>query len=126
MPLNRTQRREEKLRLYEIGMLKDPEWYIRDMDEPDVDEIIERESMLGQAQQMLAQAQEEIKKLKGDLQTANRAEVQAEKKVEVIKAQADLKALTSDLKSNVNLSKMRMNDVIKETRASERVKVKEE
>jgi hypothetical protein len=122
LPTNRTQRREEKLRLYEIGMLKDPEWYIRDMDEPDVDEIIQRESMINQAQQTIQQLEEEIKRLRGDLQTANRAEVQAEKKVEVIKTQAELKAITSDIKSIANISKMRMADEVKKTRADERVK----
>lgn len=118
LPINRFQRREEKMRLYEIGMLKNPEWYIRDMDEPDVEEILESENMIRQAEQMIQQLQQEIKQLKGDLQTAQRGEVEAKKATEVQKFKADLSGVSSDLKSSAHLANMRMQDAVKDSKKS--------
>lgn len=115
-PINRVQRREQKLREYEIGILKNPKWYIRDMDYPDVDEIIEGEDALNQAQQLIQQLQEEIKKLQGDAQTQQREIVNMGKRVEVEKFKSELNNVSSDLKANANLSKMRMQDATKESK----------
>jgi hypothetical protein len=113
-PINRVQRREEKLREYEIGILKNPKWYIRDMDVPDVEEIIEGEDALNQATQLIQQLQQEIKKLQGDLQTSQRGEVEAKKATEVHKFKADLEGVSSNVKSKADLAVMRMNDQVKE------------
>jgi TolA-binding protein len=78
-----------------------------------VDEILEREDRLKQAMQQLQAMDEEIKKLRGDLQTANRAEVQAEKKVEVQKFKTDLKEMGSDIKADVKVTKARLSDEVK-------------
>lgn len=120
-PVNRVQRREEKLREYEIGILKNPKWYIRDMDYPDVDEIIEGEDALNQAQQLIQQLQEEIKKLQGDAQTQEREIVNMGKRVEVEKFKGELNAVGSDLKANANLAKMRLQDEVKNEKQSKKV-----
>ena len=107
------------MRLYELGLLKDPEWYIRDMDEPDIDEILEKESMLNQANQMIAQLQQEIKKLQGDLQTSTRETIQANQKVEVEKFKSKLSGATSKIEANVQLAQQRLGDYVKSQKPSE-------
>lgn len=119
LPTNKMQRREEKLRLYELGMLRDPEWFIRDMDEPDVDEILERESSLKQAEQMIQQLQQEIKKLQGDLQTSTRETIQANQKVEVEKFKAGIKGASSKVEASVQLAQQRLGDYVKSQKPSE-------
>ena len=113
LPTNKMQRREEKLRLYELGMLKDPEWYLRDMDEPDIDEIIQRESLINQAQAQIQQMSQQIKQLQGQLQSQTREAIDANKRTEVAKFSADLKGTSSDVKANARLTAMRLQDLVK-------------
>ena len=120
-PVNKVQRREEMMRLYQIGLLKNPKWYIRDMDVPDIDEILEGEDAMRQAEQMIQQLQEEIKKLQGDLQTSTRGEVEAKKATEVQKFKAYLSGVSSEVKSNARLASMRMQDMVKDEKQSKKV-----
>ena len=114
LPTNKMQRREEKLRLYELGLLKDPEWFLRDLDENDVDEIIERESALRRAEQMIAELQGEIKRLSGQLQTKSREVIQANEKVAVKDFEGKLKQASNKIESNVLLTQQRLGDMVKE------------
>lgn len=120
-PVNKIQRREEKMRLYEIGMLKNPKWYIRDMDVDDVDEIIAGEDALRQSEQIIQQMQEQLKQLQGQLQTATRETINAKKQTEVMKFKTDLEATGSNLKAKADLASMRMNDMLKEEKQSNKV-----
>ncbi len=116
LPTNKMQRREEKLRLYEIGMLKDPRWYIEDMDMPNVDEVLEGENKINQLESQLQQAIAQIKQLEGDAQTSQREIVQLGQKVEVEKFKTNLSAVGSELKANATLGKMRIQDAVKEAK----------
>lgn len=113
MPTNKMMRFEILNNAYQSGVLHDPRPIIENLDVPNVDEILEREDMVNQLQQALGQAQEEIKKLQGDLQTANRAEVQAEKKVEVTKFKSDLDKVGNKLEASALLAQQRMSDELK-------------
>lgn len=113
LPTNKMQRLDMMNTAFQTGVIRDNAAVIQYMDVPDVESLLEREDKIRQFEQALQQAQEEIKKLQGDLQTANRAEVQAEKKVEVMKTRSDLKDMTSDLKANVKVADLRMNDEVK-------------
>lgn len=122
LPTNKQQRFDIMINAYQQGVIRDNTAVIQYMDIPDVDRLIEREDKIKQAEQLLQKADEEIKKLKGDLQTANRAEVQAEKKVEVQKFKSDLKDVSSDLKSNVVIAKARLTDEVKKNKDNNKPK----
>ena len=55
--------------------------------------------MVQQLQQQLQGAQQQIKKLSGDLQTAHRESIQARKRSEVEKFKGDLKSIELDAKT---------------------------
>ena len=116
LPTNKMQRFDMMNAAFQNKIITDNTAVIQYMDVPDVERLIEREDKLRQAEQLLQQADEEIKKLKGDLQTANRAEVQAEKKVEVQKFKTDLKDMGSEIKAGVTIAKARISDELKRTK----------
>lgn len=123
MPTNKMMRFEILNNAFQSGVLRDPTPIIQNLDVPNVDEILEREDMVKNLQQALAQAEEQIKGLQGDLQTANRAEVQAEKKVEVMKTKTQLDRVGNRLESATMLGMQRINDYTKQ--AKEKTKNKD-
>jgi hypothetical protein len=113
-PTNQLQKYDIINNAMQSGVLQDNRALIENLPFiSNVDEILEREDRLKQAMQQLQAMDEEIKKLKGDLQTSNRAEVQAEKKVEVQKFKTDLKEMGSDIKADVKVTKARLSDEVK-------------
>lgn len=117
MPTNQLQRYEILNNAFQSRILLDNKALIENLPFiSNVDEILEREDKLKQAMQQLQAMDEEIKKLKGDLQTANRAEVQAEKKVEVQKFKTDLNAMSSDVKAKVEITKSALTDEVKKSK----------
>ena len=75
--------------------------------------VLERTDMITQLQSQLQAAQEEIKKLSGDLQTANRAEVQSRKKVEVEKFKGQLKEQEYESKTQNKASIDKLSNAVK-------------
>jgi len=75
--------------------------------------VLERTDQVAQLQQQLEGAQEEIKKLSGDLQTSNRAEVQSRKKVEVEKFKGKLKEQEYDSKTQNKVSIDKLSNAVK-------------
>ena len=65
---------------------------------------------LGQLQQQLQASQEQIKQLKGDLQTRDREAVNLRKKVEVEKFKADLDGTSNKAKAAATLYEKRLGD----------------
>lgn len=99
---------------YQAGIIKDNVPILMESGLPGVGEIIKRQDIIIQLQEQLGRAVEEIKKLQGDLQTAQRAEVEAEKKVEVQKFKTDLSRASNKIESSVQLAQQRLNDFTKE------------
>ena len=113
-PTNQMMRYELLTNAFQTGVLKDNKALIENLPFiANIDEILEREDNLKKAMQQIQAMDEEIKKLQGDLQTSNRAEVQAEKKVEVQKFKTDLKDMGSDIKADVKITKARLSDEVK-------------
>lgn len=120
MPSNRWARFEVLEGLYEKGILRDTRPILEQIDLPNIDEIMEREDMLNQAQQVIGQMQEQIKQLQGDLQTATRESVSANKQVEVEKFKTSIDKIKNKGESSVLLASQRLNDLVKETKQKQK------
>lgn len=90
LPANRWARFEQAKELYNLGLV-DQVAVLKEADFPDKDHIIERMGIMQQLQQQLQQAQEEIKKLQGDMQTRERELFHARQRTELEKFKSTLK-----------------------------------
>jgi len=71
---------------------------------------MERSSQMAQMMQQIQGLQEELKKVKGDLQTAEREEIHAKKRLEVEKFSKDLDQISNRADMAASLYKARLND----------------
>ena len=76
----------------------------------DMEGVMQRTDMIGQLQSQLEQAMEQIKSLKGDLQTRDREAVNLRKKVEVEKFAADLDKVKNKAEAAGNIYSKRLDD----------------
>jgi hypothetical protein len=102
LPSNRWAMLQEYRELYQLGLV-DQVAVLKRAEIPDADQIIQRSGMIQQMQQMIAQQEETIKSLKGDLQTATREETNARQKAELEKFKANLKTTESDFKKSAQV-----------------------
>ena len=119
LPTNKMQRFDMMVNAFQQGIIRDNTAVIQYMDVPDVDRLIEREDKIKQFEQALQQAQEQIKKLDGQLQTKSREVIQANEKVAVEKFKGDLKDMGSDIKADVKITKARLSDEVKNNKPKE-------
>jgi hypothetical protein len=124
-PTNQLQKYELLMNAFQTKVLQDNRALIENLPfVSNIDEILEREDRLKQAMQQLQAMDEKIKKLEGDLQTANRAEVQAEKKVITSKFKEELHDAGSDIKAKVEITKARLSDEVKNKKAEKQQSTK--
>jgi len=90
LPTNRWARSEYYQGLFEKGILQDASVILRESEIEDVEDVIAKQDRERQLMQFVQQLEQQVKDLQGDLQTANRAEVQARKKVDVIQHRSGL------------------------------------
>ena len=76
--------------------------------------VLQRTDEVQKLQGMLQQAQEQIKKLSGDLQTSDREAVASRKRTEVEKFKGQLKELHLTDKANKKLQAGRLGDAVKQ------------
>ena len=74
--------------------------------------VLSRMDIVQQLQQQLQGAQEQIKKLSGDLQTANRAEVQSRKRTEVEKFKTQLNTEEANKKADTRIAMNNLNSAV--------------
>ena len=79
----------------------------------DKEGVMKRTDQVAQLQGQLQQAQEEIKKLSGDLQTAHRESISSRKKVEVEKFKGKLKEQEYDSKTQNKVSIDKLSNAVK-------------
>ena len=89
LPSNRWAQFEYYMELYKAGVI-DQEELLKKTEVVDVEGVLERASIINQLQGQLEQAQQQIKELSGDLQTADRESVHAKKRLEVEKFKTQL------------------------------------
>jgi len=113
LPSNRWARTDKLTEWWDRGIIRDNALIIRESDIPNAEEIIENEGTIAQLQQALGQAQQQIKDLEGDLQTASRKAINADERTQVAKTSANLKVLQGKMENAVNTGTQRINDQVK-------------
>jgi len=112
MPSNKWGEWEVYMQAYQSGLIDKVE-ALKKTDIFDKEGVLSRTDMIQQLQQSLGQAQEELKKVSGDLQTAHRESIQARKRTEVEKFKAELNKSEVESKTAGKLAVDRLKDAVK-------------
>jgi hypothetical protein len=112
MPSNKWGEWEIYMQAYQSGLIDKVE-ALKKTDIFDKEGVLSRTDQVQQLQQALGQAQQQIKKVSGDLQTAHRESIQARKRTEVEKFKTELSKNTNEVKANTKLSMDRLKDAVK-------------
>ena len=112
MPSNKWGEWEVYMQAYQSGLIDKVE-ALKKTDIFDKEGVLSRTDQIQQLQQALAGAQDQIKKVSGDLQTAHRESIQARKRTEVEKFKAELKGQSLESKTANKLSVDRLKDAVK-------------
>ncbi len=107
LPSNRWARFEYYMQMFNAGLLDDITM-IQQTDLPNQQQIIERKSMIVQLQQQVMALQEELKNVKGDLQTASRESLHDRKRVEVERFKTELAEKMAKIESANSASLLQM------------------
>ena len=112
MPSNKWGEWEVYMQAYQSGLIDKVE-ALKKTDIFDKEGVLSRTDQIQQLQQALGQAQEQIKKVSGDLQTAHRESIQARKRTEVEKFKAELSKESSSRKAEDKLAIGKLKDAVK-------------
>lgn len=113
LPSNRWGQFEYYKEMLQMGAIDQIE-FLKKTEVVDVEGVLERSGQISQLQQALKASQEEIKKLKGDLQTSTREETHAKKRLAVEKFKTDLNQYSANAKKSTELFDARLGDKLKE------------
>jgi hypothetical protein len=113
LPSDRWAMLEAYKEMYQLGLV-DQQAVLKRAEIPDSDQILERTAIINQLQQQLAAYEEEIKKLRGDLQTAEREEATARQKAELEKFKSSLRSTDADYRKSAQLFDESLNLQLKE------------
>ena len=117
MPSNRWAQLETYMQMYSAGLIDQYE-VLKKTEVVDTEGVMERISAMQQLQQENAQLQQELQRVKGDLQTSEREEVHAKKRLEVEKFKSNLEAPKERIKSAAALYDARLQDELQKARAT--------
>tara|TARA_R110000824_G_scaffold81812_4_gene205481 strand:- start:1838 stop:3859 length:2022 start_codon:yes stop_codon:yes gene_type:complete len=112
MPSNRWGEWSIYMEAYQAGMIDRTEALMK-TDIFDKEGVLQRMDIVQQLQGQLQQAQESIKNLEGDLQTAHRESISARKRTEVEKFKSELKSQESQTKSANSLAVGKLTNAVK-------------
>jgi len=115
LPSNRWARFDYYMQLYQSGII-DAQEVLEQTEVADTEGVLERTSIIQKQQQMIAQLEEELKNVKGDLQTASRESVHDRKRVELEKFKTKLNSQSNKSESAVRLFEARLNDELSKTK----------
>ena len=110
LPTNRMAMLNTYMQMYQAGLIDQVE-VLKKSELVDIDGVLQRSGQAVQMQQQMSMLQEELKKVKGDLQTATREELHAKKRLEVEKFSSDLDKISNRAESATQLYKARIADV---------------
>lgn len=109
LPTNKMAMLETYVEMFKLGLI-DQEEVLKKTEVVDIEGVMGRH---GEMQRMIAEIQslqEELKKVKGDLQTAEREEVHAKKRLEIEKFSTDLDKVSNRADMATSLYKARLQD----------------
>ena len=109
LPSNRYAELEFYMDAYQKGII-DRQEVLKKTEVFDLEGVMQRTDVIAKMQQQLEQASEQIKQLKGDLQTRDREAVNLRKKVEVEKFKGDLDQVGTKAKAAGTLYEKRLDD----------------
>ena len=112
MPSNKWGEWNVYMEAYQAGLIDKVE-ALKKTEIFDKEGVMQRTDQVAQLQQQLQGAQEEIKKLSGDLQTAHRESVQSRKRTEVEKFKGKLKEQEYDSKTQNKVSIDKLSNAVK-------------
>ena len=119
LPTNRYAQLEMYMDAYEKGII-DKKEVLKKTEVFDMEGVLERTDLVGQLQGQLQGAQEEIKKLKGDMQTREREIYHAKQKAELEKFKSDLDKTSTQSKSAGKLFEKRLDDALGQVKSEVR------
>ena len=99
------------MQAYQSGLIDKVE-ALKKTDIFDKEGVLQRTDMIQQLQQALGQAQEQIKKVSGDLQTAHRESIQARKRTEVEKFKTELNKTKAESETSSKLAIDRLKNAV--------------
>ena len=115
LPNNRWARFEYYKELYSMGVIDQTE-LLKQTDVADMEGVLERAGIQAQLQGQVGQLEEEVKKLKGDLQTAQRESLHDRKRVELKDFEVKLAKMEASMQATAQLYKHRTNDQFKQVK----------
>jgi YesN/AraC family two-component response regulator len=124
MPSNRWARFEYYKELFSMGVIDQTE-LLKQTDVADMEGVLERAGIHSQLNSQVQQLQEEVKKLKGDLQTAQRESLHDRKRVELKDFEVKLAKMEAQMQAASQLYKNRTNDHLKQIKEEVNIMVKE-
>jgi len=110
LPTNRMALLQTYQELYQAGLIDQVE-VLKKSELVDVEGVLERSGQMKQMAQQMQAMEEELKKVKGDLQTATREEIHAKKRLEVEKFSGDLDKISNRAEAATTIYKNRLADV---------------
>jgi len=113
LPANRWALLETYQELYKNGLIDQIE-VLKKTDLVDIEGVINRSGEMAQLQNALQSAEEEIKNLQGDLQTANREDLHSKKRLEVEKFKGKMGRVSDRAEQAAELFKARVGDAQRE------------
>ncbi len=125
LPSNRYAELEFYMDAYQKGII-DRQEVLKKTEVFDMEGVMQRTDMIQQLQQQLQGAQEQIKQLKGDLQTRDRESVNLRKKVEVEKFKGDLDKVSNKADAAGTLYEKRLDDSLATIKSQIRDSIKKD
>ena len=118
LPSNRWARFDYYMQLYQAGIIDQVE-VLEQTEVADTEGVLERVSVISQQQQTIQALEEELKRIKGDLQTSERESVHDKKRVEIEKFKRQLGRASDKTAKAVELFEARLGDQLGMERETE-------
>ncbi len=125
LPTNRYAQLELYMDAYKNGIIDKTE-VLKKTEIFDKEGVLERTDQVGQLQSQVEQQEEQIKKLKGDMQTREREVYHAKQRAELEKFKAGLDKTTSETKMSTKLFEKRLDDALGQAKSETRRAIAEQ
>ena len=119
LPTNRYAQLELYMDAYKNGII-DKQEVLKKTEVFDMEGVLERTDVVGQLQQKVQAQEEQIKKLKGDMQTREREVYHAKQRAEIEKFKSELDKTGTQSKASAKLFEKRLDDALGQAKSEVR------